>query len=133
MGVARNLGNNKITKANNINKVGTSRVIAIKLSEFNKPEFLKLISGKLYKTKYTKENKEILARFRIFILSQNWLCQSVSLLVLCTKALVFKYWGNKMAHPRGVEPLTSWSVVKYSIQLSYGCMLVENLRLYMVL
>ena len=71
MGVARNLGNNKITKANNINKVGTSRVIAIKLSEFNKPEFLKLISGKLYKTKYTKENKEILVRFRIFILSQN--------------------------------------------------------------
>ena len=26
-----------------------------------------------------------------------------------------------MAHPRGVEPLTSWSVARRSIQLSYGC------------
>ena len=24
-------------------------------------------------------------------------------------------------HPRGLEPLTPWFVVKYSIQLSYGC------------
>ena len=26
-----------------------------------------------------------------------------------------------MAHPRGLEPLTFWSVVKRSIQLIYGC------------
>ena len=29
-----------------------------------------------------------------------------------------------MARPRGVEPLTFWSVVKRSIQLSYGRYLV---------
>ena len=26
-----------------------------------------------------------------------------------------------MAHPEGVEPPTSWSVARHSIQLSYGC------------
>ena len=29
----------------------------------------------------------------------------------------------EMAHPEGVEPPTSWSVARHSIQLSYGCTL----------
>ena len=32
-----------------------------------------------------------------------------------------------MAHPEGVEPPTSWSVARHSIQLSYGCTKVKKL------
>ena len=30
-------------------------------------------------------------------------------------------WDLRVAHPEGVEPPTSWSVARHSIQLSYGC------------
>ena len=33
---------------------------------------------------------------------------------------------KKLVHPEGVEPPTSWSVAKRSIQLSYGCTLKER-------
>ena len=33
----------------------------------------------------------------------------------------FLSFFTKEMHPRGLEPLTPWFVVKYSIQLSYGC------------
>jgi hypothetical protein len=64
MGVEINFGSNKTTKVNNINKDGINKVIIKKLSEFNKPEFLKLSKGTSYKIKYTNENKEILVRLR---------------------------------------------------------------------
>ena len=40
-----------------------------------------------------------------------------------------------MARPRGFEPLTAWFVARYSIQLSYGRLIMfrvvrENIRLY---
>ena len=43
---------------------------------------------------------------------------------MCVKPLHQRAIKCLMARPRGVEPLTFWSVVKRSIQLSYGRYLV---------
>ena len=55
-------------------------------------------------------------------------CISLSLL----SNLVKHFFKLFMARPRGVEPLTFWSVVKRSIQLSYGRLFNLSHRLVLV-